>query len=92
MVASGWKLLCLPAPDCLVVTSAPPFSLALAWFLRAIRRVRFVFVAEDLYPEIAVASGVLRPGSRVARLASWLFGRWLRRAAAIIVLGEPMKG
>lgn len=92
VVASGWKLLCLPAPDCLVVTSAPPFSLALAWFLRAVRRVRFVFVAEDLYPEIAVASGILRPDSLPARLASWLFGRWMRRAAAIIVLGEHMKG
>ena len=92
LVASGWKLLWLPAPDCLVVTSAPPFSLALAWFLSAVRRVRFVFVAEDLYPEIAVASGILRPGSVTARLAGWLFGRWLCRAAAIIVLGEHMKG
>ncbi len=91
IVASGWKLLCLPAPDCLVVTSAPPFSLALAWFMRVFRRVPFVFVAEDLYPEIAVASGILRADSGTARLAGWLFGRWLHRAAAIIVLGEHMK-
>lgn len=89
--ASAWKLLRLPAPDCLVVTSAPPFSPGLAWFLRLFRRVPFVFVAEDLYPEIAVASGILRAESATARLAGWLFGSWLGRAAAIIVLGEHMK-
>ncbi len=91
VIASGWKMLWLPTPDCLVVTSAPPFSLAIAWFMRVFRRVPFVFVAEDLYPEIAVASGVLRANSATARLAGWLFGRWLHRAAAIVVLGEHMK-
>lgn len=90
-LASGWKLLRLPAPDCLVVTSAPPFSLALAWGLRLVRRSPFVFVAEDLYPEIAVASGILPTGSFTAKLAGWLFGRWLRRASTIVVLGEHMK-
>ena len=91
VVASGWKLLWLPTPDCLVATSAPPFALALAWFMRVFRRVPFVFVAEDLYPEIAVASGILRAESATTRLAGCLFGRWLRRAETIIVLGEHMK-
>ena len=91
IVASGWKLLWLPTPDCLVATSAPPFSLALAWFMRVFRPVPFVFVAEDLYPEIAVASGILRAESATTRLAGCLFGRWLRRAETIIVLGEHMK-
>lgn len=91
IIASGWKLLWLPSPDCLVVTSAPPFSLALAWIMRLFRRVPFVFVAEDLYPEIAVASKILRADSVTARLAGWLFGCWLHRAGAIIVLGEHMK-
>lgn len=89
--ASGWKMLRLPAPDCLVVTSAPPFSLPLAWGLRLVRGSPFVFVAEDLYPEIAVASGILPADSFTAKLAGWLFGRWLSSASKIIVLGEHMK-
>jgi len=92
VVASGWKLLRLPAPDCFVVTSSPPFSLALGWGFKLLHRSPFVFVAEDLYPEIAVASGILPAGSATAKLAGWLFGSWLRCASAIIVLGEHMKG
>lgn len=91
VLASGWRLLRLPAPDCLVVTSAPPFSLALAWLTRRLRGVPFVYVAEDLYPEIAVASGLLPQRAGLARFAGWLFGCGLRRAGAVIVLGEHMK-
>lgn len=91
VLASGWRLLRLPAPDCLVVTSAPPFSLALAWLTRILRGVPFVYVAEDLYPEIAVASGLLPQRFGLAQFAGWLFGCGLRRATAVIVLGEHMK-
>ena len=91
LAASTWRMLRLPAPDCLVVTSAPPFSLALAWLLRMLRGIPFVHVAEDLYPELAVASGMLRPDGCSARLAGWCFGRWLQCASAIIVLGQHMK-
>ena len=88
---SGWKLLRMPRPDCLVITSSPPFSVFLAWLQLRLRGTPFIFVAHDLYPEIAIASGLLRAGSPSARLAGWLFGSWMARAAAIIALGECMK-
>lgn len=91
VLASGWRLLRLPAPDCIVVTSAPPFSLAIAWLTRILRGVPFVYVAEDLYPEIAVASGLIPQHFGLAQFAGWLFGCGLRRAAVVIVLGEHMK-
>lgn len=89
---SGWRLLRLPKPDCVVVTSSPPISIFLAWLLLRLRRVPFVFICHDLYPEIAIASGILRSESSGVRLANWLFGCWMSRAAAIIVLGDCMKG
>ncbi len=91
VLASGWMLLRLPAPDCLVITSAPPFSVFLAWLLRIFKGVPFVFVAEDLYPDLAIASGILRPHSLIARLAARIFGSAMARADAIIVLGDYMK-
>lgn len=91
IIFSGWKLLTLSKSSCLVVTSSPPLSICLAWLLFQLRQIPFVFVSHDLYPEIAIASGILRSESSGARLANWLFGCWMSRAAAVIVLGDCMK-
>lgn len=91
IACSGWKLLRMPGPDCLVVTSSPPFSIFLAWLLRRCKGTPFVFIAHDLYPEVAVASGILQAESLTTRLAGWFFGGWMSRATAIIVLGDFMK-
>lgn len=91
VLRSGFKLFQLPAPDCLVVTSVPPFSLMPACLLRAIKKVPFVYVVEDLYPDIAIESGLLRRNSFLTRLVMKAFGWMMRRAQAIVVLGAHMK-
>ena len=88
---SWLKILQLPRPDCLVVTSVPPFSLFIGWMAGILRKIPFVYVIEDLYPELAVASGVLKPGSLLARCAHRIFGWAMRRATEIIVVGEHMQ-
>lgn len=91
LLFSAFELLCLPKPDCLVVTTAPPFSLLLAVVARLCRRVPFVYVIEDLYPEIAFVSGLVNASSRVGGLILMFFGWMMSQASATIVLGHYMK-
>ena len=85
------KLLLLPRHDCLVVTSTPPISLFIGWSARLMRGMPFVYVVHDLYPEIAIACGLLKAGSMIARGVEWAFDWAMRRAAEIIVLGDYMR-
>lgn len=50
----------------------------------------FVYNVRDMYPDMAVAGAIVRPGSFTARWEA--MHRWaLRRAARVIVLGEDMR-
>ncbi len=85
------EVLRLPRHDCLVVTSVPPFSLFIGGLFSLIRRRPFVYVIEDLYPELAVASGFLKSGSIICRFVNWVFDCYMRKAAETIVIGEYMQ-
>jgi len=90
-VASAFlTALTLPRPDVVITTSAPPLLAAVGLALRRLRGVRFVYWLQDLYPELAVAFGVLGPRSP----PTWLFERLsrasLRAADAVVVPGTPM--
>jgi glycosyltransferase involved in cell wall biosynthesis len=79
------------APRVVVTMTDPPLLGTL--LRRAIARCGAAHVEwlQDLYPEIAEAAGVIRPGGWLAR---WLKARraasW-RRAAAVVVVGEDMR-
>jgi glycosyltransferase involved in cell wall biosynthesis len=71
-------------PADIVVGSSPPLTIGLAAWLMARRRsVPFVFDVRDLYPDVALALGVLRPGP-VARGFQRLAAFTYRRAAAVV--------
>jgi glycosyltransferase involved in cell wall biosynthesis len=53
---------------------------------------RFCYWVMDLQPELAIATGVVRPGSVSARLLMWMGGLVFRRADRIIALDRFMKG
>ena len=73
-----------------VFAMSPPLTLGAAGWAAAWRgRAPLVFNVQDVFPEAAVATGVLR-SARVAAAASRL-ERWVyRRAAAVTVLSEGM--
>lgn len=74
----------------LVVTNPPllPFVVALACRLR---RARCLLLIHDVYPEVAVAAGLLRSESPVARLLNNCVRRLYASVENIIVLGRDMK-
>jgi hypothetical protein len=59
--------------------------------VRAVRGGRLFIWEMDVYPDIAVELGVLRPGAWVTRGLGWALDAVRRRADGVIVLGESMR-
>ena len=78
-------------PDLLLVDSTSPFLLVVAWLMRVLRRVPYVLIVHDVYPEIAIQLGVIRPGALAARLWRFSYRRVYEGASRVVVLGERMR-
>lgn len=76
-----------PPPDVILVPSPPPTLGLVGILLGALRRVPVVYNVQDLYPEVAVATGVVQPGPAL-RVLGRLMRTVYRRAAAVIVIDE----
>jgi glycosyltransferase involved in cell wall biosynthesis len=76
--------------DVILAMTDPPVAGVLGAVVSRLRRLPFVYNIRDLYPEMALAAGLLPPGLSVRwweRLHRWA----LRRAGRVIVLGEDMR-
>jgi glycosyltransferase involved in cell wall biosynthesis len=83
------RLLLRPRVDVVVCLSTPPFVAVLGLIAR-LRGSRFIYKVEDLYPDVAIALGVLRRGSLTSRIFGGI-SRWLlSRCDAVVVLDEGM--
>ncbi len=77
-------------PD-VIVSYSPPLTLGLsAWALSRLWKIPWVLQLEDLYPEAALAAGVLRPGL-AARFFDWMARFQYQRAAHISVIAESFR-
>jgi glycosyltransferase involved in cell wall biosynthesis len=77
------------APRCDVIyVWHPPLTVGVtAWVLSRLKRAPFVYDVQDLWPESALASGLMKPGwlvDALYRLARWVY----RRAPRILVVSE----
>jgi glycosyltransferase involved in cell wall biosynthesis len=90
LLLAAWAALRFPRPDVIVVETDPPLLGALGAFLKAWHRCALVFYLQDLFPEVGLATGNLKPGLLTALLhrATQL---GLRRADRVVVLGEDMR-
>ena len=90
LVRAGFRSLFLPRYDLVVAMTTPPGLSYLAWMHR-LRGARFWIWEMDLYPDVAVATGVLRSGSIAARLSEAVMDMPRRRADGVLVLGDCMR-
>jgi glycosyltransferase involved in cell wall biosynthesis len=90
-LSSAARLATLPRQDVVVALTTPPLIAAAALVPKALRGSRLVCWVQDLYPEIAVAFGALRPGSVATRLMAAASRAVFRRADAVVALGEEMR-
>ncbi len=76
--------------DVVLAMTDPPVAGIAGALVARLRRCPFIYNIQDLYPDMALAGGIVRP-------APWVTGweklhRWaLRRAERVIVLGEDMR-
>lgn len=89
--AAALALARLPRQDVVVALTTPPLAGAAALPVRALRGSRLVSWVQDLYPEVAVAMGVLAPGSAAARAMAAVSRALLARSDRVVALGEAMR-
>lgn len=91
----AWSLMALNPrirPDLVIVGTDPILSplVSLAWRV-ARHRVKFAHWCFDLYPEAAIAAGLLREGTAVVRTIQWLLRGAYRRYSLIVDIGSCMR-
>ena len=84
MISSTWKAAFVPDVDVVWTTSPPIFQAASGWVVARLRRIGLMLEIRDLWPEFAVAVGVLRQPILI-RLSLWLESFLYRHADQIAV-------
>ena len=90
-VTASAALLRLPRHDVVVTLTTPPLIAATGLLARTFKRSRLVCWIQDLYPEVAIAFGALRPRSLAARTMAAISRAVLHRADGVVALGEAMR-
>lgn len=74
-----------------VLAMSPPFTMGLTgWAVHLVRRGPLVFNIQDVYPDAAIATGVITNRVVIA-VAKWVERISYHRAAAVTVLSEDMR-
>src|SRR5262249_15499955 len=80
------------APDVVIVGTDPILSVLAAWMIRKLRqRIRLVHWCFDLYPEAAVAEGMLPADGWLNRLLRRLTGRAYASCDLVVDIGPCMR-
>ena len=87
MISSFWIGLGVKNVDLVWGTSPPIFQGVTAWLLARLKRAKFLFEVRDLWPQFAVAVGVLK-NRILIRLSEWL-ERFLYRRADRVIVNSP---
>ena len=74
-----------------LVTTAPPFLPVLGYLAHIFLGISYVCVLYDLYPDIAIALGVIPKNQWLARFWRVINRQILRKAKGIVVLSPAMK-
>lgn len=91
MLSIGWAAFRnIRRGDIVMGVTNPPTMPPLLALVCVIRRAKFVLLVHDVYPDAAIAAGLLRPNSVVARAWRRLNRCVFARSARIIVIGRDM--
>lgn len=77
--------------DVVVCFTTPPFIAVLGLVLRALRGTKAIYWVMDLYPDVLVATGILREGSPITRALEHVNRLALARSDRTVVLGRCME-
>jgi len=86
----AWTALRLPRPDLVVALTTPPFVGLVAAAVARLRGAGHAHWVMDLYPDVLVAHGLVRPDGWAARLLAACARRQLANARLVVALGPFM--
>ncbi len=81
-----------PKADKNIFFTQPPLIPLWGWVLSKIRRQPYVCVVMDIYPDLIVAYGMMRPDSWLTKIISRLSIFALKNAESVMVIGRCMHG
>ena len=79
-----------PRPDLMIAFSSPPGLMIPVALIARLRGTRLIHWCMDLYPDVATALGVLKPGGLPERILGRLLSRSYQRCERVIALDEDM--
>ena len=85
-----WALLRAPRGSVVVAMTDPPFLLAPVLVAARVRGFRVAAWVQDVYPQLAVALGVMAPGTAASRGLHALAARLLKGCDAVVTLAPGM--
>ncbi len=74
----------------LLIVSNPPFLGLVGYLASRLRGRAYVHLVLDVYPDIAVQLGYLKPDGLLRKLWDWLNRLIIARATRVVALSEPM--
>ncbi|MBM4168825.1 MAG: glycosyltransferase family 4 protein [Ignavibacteria bacterium] len=77
--------------DVVLAVTNPPTMPFVVMMVCLVKRARYVLLIHDVYPDVLVATSLIRSGDLLARLLDWLSSLNYRNAVGVIVLGRDMK-
>ena len=88
--AAAFRAMFLPTMQACVCLTTPPLIGVVGLMLRRVRGTRLIIWSMDLYPEIAVVCGYLRPKGAMTSVVAFVNKRLYKAASCIISLGDNM--
>ena len=76
---------------CIIVYSNPPILPLLPYYVSRWSTTKFVFVAYDIYPDVALKQGIMKQGGFIDRLMRSINRRVYGQASRVVALGKEMR-
>lgn len=77
--------------DVLYMGSTPPINGLMATLIKKWRKIPYVYIVQDMFPESLVSTGMTKKGSLLWKIGNWVSNVTYRNAAHILVIADSMK-
>jgi len=91
LILAPLRAITLSRYDSTVVFTNPPLIAVVGWLLKLLRGTKFIYVVEDLYPDVAIELGFLKRDGAVTNVANKVSSFLLRHADRVVALDDKVK-
>lgn len=85
------KIPFIGAFETILIVSNPPMLPIIGHFLKKAKRINFIYLLHDLYPDVALRMGVTHEQSMMTKVMNWINKKVFKSADHIVVLGRDAK-